>query len=54
VTKFIGLDISIQSEYSATSGDVHENSTQSRQLGKNVIDLVVGIRHLDRDLSEVI
>jgi hypothetical protein len=34
--------------------DSHQDSTQCCQLGENIINLIVGVRHLDRDLGEVI
>lgn len=35
-----------------TYGD--EDGTERRQLGQDIVDLVVGVRHLDRDLGEVV
>ena len=39
-----------------TSDQVHGNqdSTQCSQFGKHIVDLVVGVRHLDGDLSEIV
>lgn len=39
-----------------TSHQIHwnENRTQCCELGENVVDLVVRVGHLDRDLREVI
>lgn len=39
-----------------TRDDVHghDDGTESGKLGQHVIDLIVGIRHLNRDLGEVV
>ena len=39
-----------------TRDKVHwdKNRTKRSELGENIVDLIIGIRHFDRDLSEII
>jgi len=50
------IGVHLRLEIKLTSDQIHRDKhrTQSRQFGKDIVDLVISVRHLNRYLSEVV